>query len=166
MDSVTTPLKKDTHIEYDAKALQSALTRFLRVYRYRDREIVCCYDVSAEQCHAIEQLVASGPATLNEFSASLYLEKSSASRLIDGLEKKGYVRRDPNPDDGRSLLLRLTAEGSNLAQRLESDLLAERQLVLENFDPDEREVVVRAIEKLADQAEACCSTEMTGGGVC
>ena len=31
----------------------------------------------------------SGPMTLNELAASLYLEKSSASRLVDGLEQKG-----------------------------------------------------------------------------
>ena len=87
-------LKLQKGLQRDAVALQRVLTDLIRVYQFRDRDAVCCYDVSIGQCHGLERLAHSGPMTLNEFAASLYLEKSSASRLADGLERKGYINRN------------------------------------------------------------------------
>jgi len=150
---------EEAALEVDAKALQRALTRLIRVYRFRDHQAVCCYDVSAAQCHGLEFLAESGGATLGGFAAALFLEKSSASRMIDGLVRKGYVRRDPHPEDRRSLQLRLTPEGAALAETLERDMLSERRLVLEGFGAEERETIIAAVQKLADQAVGCCTPE-------
>lgn len=39
------------------------------------------------------------------------MEATSLSRTLKTLEDKGYIERVPNPEDGRSVLLKLTAEG-------------------------------------------------------
>lgn len=156
---VNDPALHDPALARDAEALHAVLTRLIRVYRFRDREVVCCYGVSAAQCHALQQLATHGPSTLNDFAAALFLEKSSASRMVDGMVRNGLVRRDRNPDDGRSRLLGLTEEGASLAAKLEADMLAERRLVLDGLDPAERDVVIKAVGRLADQAVACCTPE-------
>ena len=146
-------------LERDAAALQRVLTDLIRVYQFRDRDAVCCYDISMGQCHGLERLAERGPMTLNEFAASLFLEKSSASRLADGLEKKGYIRRKPRVDDARYVQLELTKRGSTLHDRIERDLLEERAQVLADLTTQERKLVIESIARLSDAACAGVSTE-------
>ena len=152
-------LKGQKDLERDAAALQRVLTDLIRVYQFRDRDAVCCYDVSMGQSHGLERLANRGPMTLNEFAASLFLEKSSASRLADGLERKGYVQRKPGVDDARYVLLELTRRGRTLHSRIERDLLEERALVLADLTPEERTLVIESIDRLFGAASARVSTE-------
>ena len=150
-------------LERDAAALQRVLTDLLRVYQFRDRDAVCCYDVSIGQSHGLERLANRGPMTLNEFAASLYLGKSSASRLADGLERKGYIKRKPRVDDARYLQLELTNRGRTLHDRIERDLIDERAEVLADLTTGERKLVIESIARLSDAGSARVSTE---GGCC
>ncbi len=96
----------------DAVELYEALTALVRVYQFRDRDTICCHDVSVTQCYALEALLRVGPCTLNELAAELYLDKSTASRVIQTLERKKYVTRREHPDDARARLFEPTAAGS------------------------------------------------------
>ena len=152
-------LEGQEDLERDAAALQRVLTDLIRVYQFRDRDAVCCYDISMGQGHGLERLANGGPMTLNEFAASLFLEKSSASRLADGLEKKGYVRKRPRVDDARYVQLELTKRGRTLHDRIERDLLEERALVLADLTSEERKSVIESIARLSGAASARVSTE-------
>lgn len=46
------------------------------------------------------------------------MEATSLSRILKNMEQKGYIQRKPNPHDGRSVLIHLTALG--LEKRKES----------------------------------------------
>lgn len=151
--------KTDPALRDDALALHHAMTDLVRAYQFCDRDAICCYDVSVVQSQALERLARDGALTVNEFAASLFLEKSSASRLIDGLERKGYVARRPSETDGRVVRLELTSRGRRLAERLEEDLARERGALLEELTIDERATVLRAMRRLADAAAAAIETD-------
>jgi|SRR6185369_11700333 len=153
----------DPALERDAKALYGALSDLIRVYQFRDRDRICCHDVSVSQCYALEALVRQGGMTLNDLAAHLYLDKSTASRVIDSLERKGYVARTPHPSDGRSLLLEPTPPGRELHQRIEMDIVAEEKALLADFDPEIRQAMANLIARLARAAAARVET---GGGSC
>ncbi|MCW2749435.1 MAG: putative transcriptional regulator, MarR family, partial [Aeromicrobium sp.] len=56
----------------------------------------------------------------------LGLDKSSISGLIDRAEKRGLVKRRASPDDGRTVLVALTADGRRLvavaSQQIKADV--------------------------------------------
>lgn len=52
--------------------------------------------------------------TQTELSAKLNADKPAIARRIANLEKKGYLRREPNPEDGRSQLLFATDKAESL----------------------------------------------------
>ncbi|MDE6107740.1 MAG: MarR family transcriptional regulator [Oscillospiraceae bacterium] len=52
--------------------------------------------------------------TQAELCQKLDLDKGAAARLSARLEEKGYLRREPNPDDGRSQLLFATERSEEL----------------------------------------------------
>lgn len=138
--------------ETDARALHRALTNLVRAYRFRDRDRVCCHDISIAQSHAMERLAAEGALTVNELAAALFLEKSSASRLADGLVRKGYAERATDPEDRRRVRISLTQSGRALARKVEEDLTAHRGELLTGLPASERRAVIRAVERLAELA--------------
>lgn len=52
--------------------------------------------------------------TQAEICQKLELDKGAAARQSASLEAKGYLRREPNPDDGRSQLLFVTEKADEL----------------------------------------------------
>ena len=153
----------DPTLERDTRALYGALSDLVRVYQFRDRDRICCYDISVSQCYALEALVHQGGMTLNELAAHLYLDKSTASRVVDSLERKEYVTRTPHPSDRRAVLLEPTPAGRELCGRIEADILAEERSLLAGFDPEVRQAMTELLARLARAASA---RVQTGGGSC
>lgn len=163
----TTPLavaSEDPALERDAAELYDALSELVRVYTFRDRDRICCFDVSVSQCYALEGIVRRGGPTLNELAAELYLDKSTASRVVDGLERKGYAVRAPHPEDRRAVRLQATPAGRELLERIRGSILAEEKSILAGFDPEVRRVLPRLIGRLARAAAARVDT--SGGSCC
>lgn len=156
----------DPALERDAEALYEAVSELVRAYQSLDRDRICCHDISISQCYALEAVVRRGGLTLNELAAHLYLDKSTASRVVDALERKGYVDRSPNPADGRSLLLVPTGAGEELYRTIRGGLLAEEQGLLSGFDPEVRQSMTKLIARLAravaarvESGASCCKVE-------
>lgn len=164
MDARLPLLTADPTLERDAHQFYDTLSDLIRVYQFRDRDRICCYDVSVSQCYGLEALVRKGPMTLNDLAAYLYLDKSTASRVVDALERKGYVARTPHPDDGRALLLASTAAGRELYGRIESDVVAEERGLLADFEPETRTAMIQLLGRIARAASA--RVEATGGSCC
>ena len=151
-------------VERDTEAFYEALSELIRVYEFRDRDRICCYDISVSQCYALEAVVRGEELTLNDLAARLYLDKSTASRVVDALERKGYVERQPHPEDRRSLLLRPTPAGREMEQRIRRDILAEEQALLADFDPEIRQAMTQLIRRLARAAAS--RVDAAGGSCC
>jgi DNA-binding MarR family transcriptional regulator len=151
-------------LDRDAADLYEALTDLVRVYQFRDRDRICCYDISVTQCYALEALVRRGGMTMNDLAAHLYLDKSTASRVVDALERKGYVVRSQHPEDRRSVLLEATEEGRTLEGKIRDSILAEERQLLADFDPEIRRAMTQLIARLARAAAA--RVDASGGSCC
>jgi DNA-binding MarR family transcriptional regulator len=60
-----------------------------------------------------------GPLSVKDLSALLQLDPGTLSPLVKRLEAAGFVRRDRNPKDERSLAIALTDQGLALRERAE-----------------------------------------------
>lgn len=147
----------DPLLQRDAEDLHAALSDLVRVFQFRDRTSICCHGISVTQCYALEAVAQRGPLTMNELAALLWLDKSTASRVVDGLESGGHLRRVANPADGRSVLLEATASGRTLRDRIELDRIKEEKALLADFDPEVRQATARLIARLARAASARAS---------
>jgi DNA-binding MarR family transcriptional regulator len=150
-------------LEADATSLHEALAELVRVYQFRDRDRICCHDISVTQCYALEALLRRGPSGLNELAAELYLDKSTASRVIAALERKKYVTRSAHPADGRAIVLSVTPAGRRLHDCIRAELIAEARGLLQDFEPEVREGAARLILRLA-RAAAVRSGVTPGSG--
>ena len=62
------------------------------------------------------------PTTLTELAATLGMRPTTLSSTLTRLDQQGHLARQPNPADGRSRLISLTARGQQATQRLELGL--------------------------------------------
>lgn len=166
---------RSTSLDRDAADLQAAVADLVRVYQFRDRDRICCHDISVTQCHALETLVEHGPLRLSALAERLFLDKSTTSRVVAALVKKGYVEHGSDAQDGRAIALSATRRGRSLCTRITDDLVAQQKQLLQDLDPEVRMGVVRVLRRLAQAAdarfrsgsasgEACCPAEADGCG--
>jgi DNA-binding MarR family transcriptional regulator len=92
--------------------------------------------------------LSKGVRSQGELAALLRLERSTVSRLIQQLERRGWIVRDRAPDDGRARLVRLTGRGRRMADDIATARQAKFAALVEAIPPDEREAVSRAIDVL------------------
>lgn len=146
-------------LERDTRDLYEALTDLVRVYQFRDRNLICCHDISVTQCYALDALARGGPMTLGSLAQTLMLDKSTTSRVVETLERKGYLKRTTHPSDARAVQLLPTARGRALNETIRRDMLQEEGAVIENLPPDVRRAAVDVVRRLADLAakrQGCC----------
>jgi DNA-binding MarR family transcriptional regulator len=58
------------------------------------------------------------PRAMGEIARFLHCDSSNVTGIVDGLEERGLVRREPSPKDRRVKLIALTAEGRRARARL------------------------------------------------
>jgi MarR family 2-MHQ and catechol resistance regulon transcriptional repressor len=148
------PRTAKTTLTGDAAALQAAVADLVRVYQFRDRDRIACHDISVTQCYALEMLVRKGPARLGELAQAMYLDKSTASRVVGALVRKGYVGQRTDSHDGRARTLHATSAGSRLHARIARELVEQQKALIEDFDPAVRRAVVDVIRGVTKAAEA------------
>jgi DNA-binding MarR family transcriptional regulator len=84
------------------------------------------YELTFARYEALVLLTFSGSGALplSKIGERLMVHPTSVTNTIDRLERQGYVRRRPNPRDGRGVLAEITDSGRATVERATSDLLA------------------------------------------
>lgn len=72
-------------------------------------------DVTLAQARVFQR-IAPGGSRLTDLAEQAQMTKQSAAGLIDELERTGYVRRVPDPDDRRARLIQIAKRGRQAAK--------------------------------------------------
>lgn len=109
----------------------------------------CFAGITLQQCHAITTIgqIENGNLNASDLAKALSIDKSTASRNIDGLVKKGYVRRRIPESNRRSTLISLTQEGTDLKDEINSKCNIRYQNALDQMTPEERKLFIQLFEK-------------------
>ncbi|MET0423718.1 MAG: MarR family transcriptional regulator [Actinoplanes sp.] len=96
-----------------------------------------------------------GPLRQATLSVELgFADSAGTTRKVQRLERAGYVRRVPDPDDGRATLVEPTAAGNALRARM-AEIWAElERLTVGDLTPDEQGGVLAELQRLEDNVLA------------
>lgn len=135
-------------LERQAERFYTVFADLVRSYQFRDRDRICCHGVSISQCYALETLHQSGPASMGELARTLFLEPSTATRMVDQLVAKGLVDRVEDAADRRVCRVKISAAGREVASRIRKELIGEHRAVLGEVPEESREAVIEAVSRL------------------
>ena len=106
--------------------------------------------INHTQYAALKRLAQCAPLAPGELAQALGHDAGAMTRVLDGLEEKGYVRREPNPDDRRCVRVIPTEAGAALWSRMRS--CGERTMAhaLENLSEPERDALRDLLKRIID----------------
>ncbi len=105
------------------------------------------HDLSIAQVRLLGVLRDRTP-TMNELARLMQLDKSSITGLVERAERRGLVLRVPSVTDRRSVLVRLTAGGQELATRAARRFDADVAALLGLLPARDRGALARLVSRL------------------
>jgi DNA-binding MarR family transcriptional regulator len=131
----------DEHLGYFARRLQ--------VWIFQDFvRSLAAFDIRPAQYSVLIVIEANPGLSQADLGERLGIERARLVRLLDGLERRGLIRRKPSPSDRRSHALHLTREGQRDLEPIKS-LAAEHEARLAaHLGPKKRQALLSALRDL------------------
>jgi len=118
---------KPITIEY---ALRTAWQSVTNMYN----EKASTYNSSMSMGFTLLSIDAEGtPSTA--LGPKMGIESTSLSRILNTLEDRGYIKRKPNPDDGRGVLIFLTKKGKEKRDISKKTVIEFNNSIIKNMNP-------------------------------
>ncbi|MEV4318392.1 MarR family winged helix-turn-helix transcriptional regulator [Actinocrispum sp. NPDC049592] len=119
--------------EQQAFDIVVALHRLLRTLRHAVKNT----SLQPTQVLVLSQLLTSGPMRVGELAARVPCSQPTATVAVSSLESAGYVRREPDPADGRAIRVVATDTGRELILSLAHNEAEELAGRLRRLEPAE-----------------------------
>ena len=97
------------------------------------------------------RLLADGPLRMAAIADALSVVPRTVTDLVDGVEAAGLVARRPDPDDRRSTLVALTADGRLLLDELAVARREGAERTFGRLDPVDRAELLRILRGLCGE---------------
>src|SRR2546425_5836019 len=127
--------RRSSSVHRDAAALYDAATAFIRFYQFRDRDQALRLGLTVVQAYALDTLLAAGGQRLTELAEALQLDKSTTSRIVAGMKRRGPVEWSRPEHDRRAMWIVAPAEGKRRYERLPRAILGENPRLPTAYPP-------------------------------
>ncbi len=111
----------------DGMALVTSIMRLQQVFLGRVEGVLRPHGVTFARYEVLRLLAfsRSGSMPVGKIGQRLQVHPASVTNAVQRLEDAGLVRREANPDDGRSVLAALTPKGRRTVERCTDELNAQ-----------------------------------------
>ena len=95
-----------------------------------------------------------GPRRITELAAEERVTQPAITLLVNRLAERGWVKRVPDPSDGRAVLVSLTPVGEDVFERLRAEyraLLHEEMAMLDDSEVETLAAAVEILDKLIER---------------
>jgi DNA-binding MarR family transcriptional regulator len=131
----------------DAARLRVAVLRLSRRLRKHDLA-----GLTPSQLSTLSSVGVCGPVRLGDLAAVERIAPSTLTRLVNVLEDRGYLVRQPAPDDARAFLVTMTDRGRDVLERIRAEATSLLTDILSTLPADQLaalEAALPALEQLA-----------------
>ena len=104
--------------------------------------------VTPEQWGLLVNLAARPGATQASLADPLLKDHANITRMLDGLQRRGLIRRRPNPGDRRSFHIHLTDAGQELVDGLLPGVLEQKAHWFRGMDQAQLDQLVELLQLL------------------
>ncbi|MGO7660681.1 MarR family transcriptional regulator, partial [Rhizobium ruizarguesonis] len=83
--------------------------------------MLALHDVTEQQWRVIRILAEAGTMDASEMSERAFILDPSLTRIIRSLEERGFITKSKDDEDGRRILLQITAAGLKIINEVSPD---------------------------------------------
>jgi DNA-binding MarR family transcriptional regulator len=112
----------------------------------------CLNDITLPQVRVL-RLLATSPERASTIAEKAAVSRPSLTGVIDGLEKRGWLRRTAVAGDRRGVSLEVTAQGLAALQQAEKPMVERLAEVLGTLEEPERRAALEGLSSLASALE-------------
>ena len=124
-----------------------------------DRHIMATFGVSQPAATALAVIDGAGTLlTPSQVSERVLAASATMTATLDLLERRGWIRRVPNPADRRSVLIEITPEGRAAADQLLPGIRAVERSILSALTPGERDRLLDLLAKVLTRTAAVAAS--------
>jgi DNA-binding MarR family transcriptional regulator len=146
----TVPVSSGTPADAELDELVDAFEGFVRAAKRARARAEPSAPLTPSQMDLLTPLLAAPDGLgLRELARSVGIAPPTATRMIDGLESRGYVTRARDPEDGRAVRIALTVEGTAVLHERRAQILARRRAMFDLLTPSERRAAAKVLARLA-----------------
>lgn len=142
-----------TDLGFSDDHLRQLLRRVVRLSGLLEPHDHAGVRASASEVFALGELVEAGTLSQQELAERLGLEKSTVSRLVAGMEGRGWLSRVRDPANRRVYRLSLTGEGEAAACHIREFFRTRHAHMLGSLTPAERRGLMLGLAGLARVAD-------------
>ena len=147
-------------LQQQAEKLDRLTKDLLRKFQMRDRNEISCCGVSVSQCYTLDTLGEHGEMSMVQLARKMFLDKSTMTRVIDGLIERELVVRRFDEGDRRVIYITLTAAGRKLLEGIRAQQMISLRLILERIPAPARQKLLNGLEifshAVQDWLTTCC----------
>jgi DNA-binding MarR family transcriptional regulator len=133
-------------IKEDATELMEVLGGLAQVLRHCCRDEAFCEGVTFHQFMILESVAREKELHMADLHKLLAVEKSTTTRLVNPLIKKGLIRRDTAAHDSRAAKLVLTGKGKETHKKVQACVTSFFQRVLGNVPAKKKNEVLESVK--------------------
>jgi DNA-binding MarR family transcriptional regulator len=132
----------------DLAAMFAPLTRALVA---REEPVLLAHDISMWGYIVLTALVEQPVRTQAALAQAIHADKSRIISVLDELQERGLIHRQPDEADRRVHLLSLTPAGDRLRRSVEAAIRRQEEQVLEVLPPGDRDTFLRSLKALYER---------------
>ncbi len=148
---MTQPLRVNTAsrgVGEEEAQLRELVTQLEKELGALEKSVVLCCGATFAQCNAIVEIGKAQSISLNDLAAALGLDKSTASRTVDGLVKADLILREIDSHDRRYVTLNLTEKGRKQYWDIEEGKVAYFNKLFKSLQGSSRTEVLESLSIL------------------
>jgi DNA-binding MarR family transcriptional regulator len=128
--------------------LAEAFWSVARQLRRAATESLAQWDISPSQARALRVLARHERIRLSDLAEHLHIAPRSATEVVDGLEAKGLVQRQPDPDDRRATLVVPTGPGADMIAAIRAARGTQAERLFDQLSATDRAHLGRILRNL------------------
>ena len=108
------------------------------------------YNLTPEQFLVMDAIWDEGKMSQQKIADTIFKDKNSVVKLLDGLEKKNLVRRVTNKDDRRQNLIEITPYAKEIQQNVTDIAMNAVDLIIKDVPKQDLHIFIKVLTKLAE----------------
>ena len=114
-----------------------------------ERPVLAVHDVSMWGYAVLSALADEPMRTQAALARAIGADKTRIIGTLDELQERALIEREPDPDDRRVRLLRLTPAGSELYASVRAGIRAVEQELLSGLSAADKRIFLQALQRLS-----------------